>query len=50
MASGSGHPTKGRRRKHKSPPDKPTDLLEPPRLPEHLMDDPSSDEEEREAK
>ena len=50
MVSGSEHPTGGRRKKHKSPPATSADLLEPPRLPEHLMDGPSSDEEENEAK
>ena len=50
MASGSGYATGGRRRKHKSPAVAPAELLEPPRLPEHLMDGPSVDEEESEAK
>ena len=50
MVSGSGHPTGGRRRKRKSPPATSADLLEPPRLSEHLMDGPSGDEEESEAK
>ena len=50
MASGSEHPTGGRRRKHKSPPATSADLLEPLRLSEHLMDSPSGDEKESEAK
>ena len=36
MASGSGHPTGGRRRKHKSPAATPAELLDPPVLPEYL--------------
>ena len=56
MASGSGHPTAGRRRKYKSPAtraaEEAADLLEPPLPPEHLRGDdgPSGSEEESEAK
>ena len=50
MVSGSGHPTGGRRRKPKNPAVTIAEFLEPPRLPEHLMDGPSGDEEESEAK
>ena len=44
-SSGSGHPTGGRQRKHKSPPASSAAPLAPPRLPEHLLDGPSGDEE-----
>ena len=56
MASGSGHPTAGRRRKYKSPAtraaEEAADLLEPPLPPEHLRGDdgPNGHEEENDAK
>ena len=58
MASGSGHPTAGRRSKYKSPATRATEeaiaRLQPPTLPEYLRGDdgdgPSGSEEENEAK
>ena len=49
-SSGRGHLTGGTRRKRKSSPALPTAPLAPPRLPEHLLDGLSGDEEESERK
>ena len=56
MASGSGDPAAGRRRKYKSPAtraaEEAADRIEPPVLPEYLRGDdgPSGDGEENDAK
>ena len=58
MASGSGHPTAGKRRKHKNPAtreaEEAVNRLKPPVLPEYLRGDegdgPSGSEEETDAK
>ena len=47
---GSGHPTGGRRRKYKNPAVSSAASLPLPRLPDHLVDGPSGDEKENEAK
>ena len=49
-SSGIGHPTGGRKRKYKNPAVSSAGSLPLPRLPDHLIDGPSCDEEESEAK